>query len=147
MHMAVGVRVKSGLKDVAGSSACRVQGRDANRNLQRSLKAGRLRERLPAAVQQLAGAVAQWQDERCSAFMHDGRPLQVLLLQNSLRMQYPVHCPQACRLEEVRCDLPSGPRCNRRFLLDDLKVAFTTVIQIRVLSGCELQSMLPCRKS
>ena len=30
-----------------------LQGRDANRNLQRSLKAAKLRERLPAAVQQL----------------------------------------------------------------------------------------------
>ena len=63
-----------------------MQGRDANRNLQRSLKAGKVRERLPSAVQQLAGAVEQWQDERGSAFMHDGQPLQVLLSLRSLHM-------------------------------------------------------------
>ncbi|CAL5229870.1 g13281 [Coccomyxa viridis] len=57
----------------------RFKGRDANRNLQRSLKAGKVRERLPSAVQQLAGAVEQWQDERGSAFMHDGQPLQEVL--------------------------------------------------------------------
>ena len=59
-----------------------MQGRDANRNLQRSLKAGKVRERLPSAVQQLADAVAQWQDERGSAVLYDGQPLQVLLLQS-----------------------------------------------------------------
>ena len=56
-----------------------LQGRDANRNLQRSLKAAKLRERLPAAVQQLAGAVAQWQDERGAPFTYDGRPLLDIL--------------------------------------------------------------------
>ena len=56
-----------------------LQGRDANRNLQRSLKAAKLRERLPAAVQQLAGAVAQWQDERGAPFAYDGRPLLDIL--------------------------------------------------------------------
>ena len=55
-----------------------VQGRDANRNLQRSLKATKLRSKLPGAVQQLVEAVAQWQDERGSPFMCDGWPLQVL---------------------------------------------------------------------
>ena len=52
-----------------------LQGRDANRNLQRSLKAARLRERLPAAVQQLAGAATQWQDEHGGPFAYNGRPL------------------------------------------------------------------------
>ena len=56
-----------------------LQGRDANRNLQRSLKAARLRERLPAAVQQLAGAATQWEDERGAPFTYDRRPLLDIL--------------------------------------------------------------------
>ena len=56
-----------------------MQGRDANRNLQRSLKVARLRERLLAVVQQLAGAVTQWQDERGAPFAYDGRPLLEML--------------------------------------------------------------------
>ncbi len=61
-----------------------MQGRDANRNLQRSLKAGKVREQLPAAVHQLAAAVAQWQDERSSPFTYDGRPLQVFYPESQL---------------------------------------------------------------
>ena len=67
-----------------------MQGRDANRNLQRSLKAGKVRERLPSTVQQLAGAVTQWQAEHGSAFMYDGGPLQVLRLSVPRHMQAPI---------------------------------------------------------
>lgn len=58
-----------------------IQGRDANRNLQRSLKAGKVRDRLPAAVQQLIEAVAEWQDDRGQPLIYDERPLQVWLYQ------------------------------------------------------------------
>ena len=38
-----------------------VQGRDANRKLQRSIKAGKQRERLPSLVEQLRQVLTQWQ--------------------------------------------------------------------------------------
>lgn len=85
-----------------------VQGRDANRNLQRSLKATKLRSKLPGAVQQLAEAVAQWQDERGSPFMCDGRPLQVLPLNNCTHIDH-IISSQGCNSIHCEYDLCDWP--------------------------------------
>lgn len=39
-----------------------MQGRDANKKLQRAIKAGKLRDKLPAMVQELRGLLAEWKD-------------------------------------------------------------------------------------
>lgn len=39
-----------------------MQGRDANKKLQRAIKAGKLRDKLPAMVQELRGLLAEWND-------------------------------------------------------------------------------------
>jgi hypothetical protein len=39
-----------------------VQGRDANKKLQRAIKAGKLRDKLPAMVQELRALLAEWKD-------------------------------------------------------------------------------------
>lgn len=54
------------------SRNCMVQGRDANRKLQRSIKAGKHRERMPSLVEQLRQVVTHWQMEHRQPFTYDG---------------------------------------------------------------------------
>lgn len=49
-----------------------VQGRDANRKLQRSIKAGKQRERMPSLVEQLRQVLTHWQMENRQPFTYDG---------------------------------------------------------------------------
>ena len=49
-----------------------VQGRDANRKLQRSIKAGKQRERMPGLVEQLRQVLTHWQMEHRQPFTYDG---------------------------------------------------------------------------
>ena len=51
---------------------CMVQGRDANRKLQRSIKAGKQRERMPGLVEQLRQVLTHWQMEHRQPFTYDG---------------------------------------------------------------------------
>ena len=48
------------------------QGRDANRKLQRSIKAGKQRERVPGLVEQLRQVLTHWQMEHRLPFTYDG---------------------------------------------------------------------------
>lgn len=54
-----------------------VQGRDANKKLQRAIRAGRLRERLPSMIEAARAALTEWQDGEGQAFLYDGRNYQV----------------------------------------------------------------------
>lgn len=49
-----------------------LQGRDANRKLQRSIKAGKQRERMPSLVEQLRQVLTHWQMEHRQPFTYDG---------------------------------------------------------------------------
>lgn len=49
-----------------------MQGRDANRKLQRSIKAGKQRERMPSLVEQLRQVLTHWQMEHRQPFTYDG---------------------------------------------------------------------------
>ena len=49
-----------------------MQGRDANRKLQRSIKAGKQRERMPSLVEQLRQVLTHWQMEHRQPFSYDG---------------------------------------------------------------------------
>ncbi|KAL3159772.1 hypothetical protein ABBQ38_010177 [Trebouxia sp. C0009 RCD-2024] len=50
----------------------RYKGRDANRKLQRSIKAGKQRERMPSLVEQLRQVLTHWQMEHRQPFTYDG---------------------------------------------------------------------------
>ncbi|DBB10062.1 hypothetical protein WJX82_001864 [Trebouxia sp. C0006] len=50
----------------------RYKGRDANRKLQRSIKAGKQRERVPGLVEQLRQVLTHWQMEHRLPFTYDG---------------------------------------------------------------------------
>ena len=66
--------------------AMHAQGRDATRNLNRSIRAKKLLERLPAHVQDMAGQLQDWHAEQGSPFMLD-----------SLRyLVRPLHTTPAC---------------------------------------------------
>lgn len=54
-----------------------LQGRDANRRLQRSIKASRQRDRLPALLEHVLGLLAVWQVQEGSAFTYDGQDYKV----------------------------------------------------------------------
>ena len=54
-----------------------LQGRDANRRLQRSIRASRQRDRLPALLEHVLGLLAEWQVQEGSAFTYDGQMYQV----------------------------------------------------------------------
>lgn len=41
---------------------CCVQGRDANKKLQRAIKAGKMREKMPGLIGELRGLLAEWKD-------------------------------------------------------------------------------------
>ena len=49
------------------------QGRDANRKLQRAIKAGKARERMPALVQSMHDLLDGWMEEQGCPFLYDGR--------------------------------------------------------------------------
>ena len=54
-----------------------VQGRDANRKLQRSIKAGKQRERLPGLVEQLRQVLTNWQMQHRLPFTFGARDYKV----------------------------------------------------------------------
>lgn len=54
----------------------RWQGRDANRKLQRAIKAGKARERLPALVAGLGARAAAWAEAEGRPFLWDGEDFQ-----------------------------------------------------------------------
>ncbi len=53
------------------------QGRDANQKLQRAIRAGKMRERLPSLIDALRAAMAAWRDAEGAPFLYDGRNYQV----------------------------------------------------------------------
>ena len=55
------------------------QGRDANRKLQRAIKAGKARERMPLLVQHLRGLLDSWMEEHSCPFLYDGRDYKARL--------------------------------------------------------------------
>lgn len=50
----------------------RYKGRDANRKLQRAIKCTKQRERMPALINALRSALADWEAAEGSAFLYDG---------------------------------------------------------------------------
>jgi hypothetical protein len=53
------------------------QGRDANRRLQRAIRAGKARERLPALVAGLGARAGAWAEAEGRPFLWDGEDFQV----------------------------------------------------------------------
>jgi hypothetical protein len=53
------------------------QGRDANRKLQRAIKAKKLRERLPGLLVEVRSRLAEWRDSEGAPFTYDGRDYEV----------------------------------------------------------------------
>jgi hypothetical protein len=53
------------------------QGRDANRRLQRAIRAGKARERLPALVVGLGARAGAWAEAEGRPFLWDGEDFQV----------------------------------------------------------------------
>ena len=54
-----------------------MQGRDANRRLQRAIRAGRARERLPAVVQHVTDALAAWRETYARPFWYNNGTIEV----------------------------------------------------------------------
>jgi hypothetical protein len=54
-----------------------VQGRDANKKLQRAIKAKKLRERLPGMLAEVRSRLAEWRDSEGAPFTYDGRDYEV----------------------------------------------------------------------
>eukprot|EP00198_Chlamydomonas_reinhardtii_P009706 XP_001699043.1 predicted protein [Chlamydomonas reinhardtii] len=54
----------------------RYKGRDASRNMQRAIKAGKLRERLGGMMEGLQAALAEWEAEEGGPFLYDEQVLQ-----------------------------------------------------------------------
>ena len=53
------------------------QGRDANRKLQRAIRAGKARERLPALLAALGARAAAWAEAEGRPFLWDGQDFEV----------------------------------------------------------------------
>lgn len=53
------------------------QGRDANKRLQRAIRATKLRERLPAMLSELRGRLLEWRECEDKPFLYDGKDYQV----------------------------------------------------------------------
>lgn len=58
-------------------SVLRGQGRDANRKLQRAIKAKKLRERLPGLLGEVRARLAEWRESEGAPFTYDGRDYEV----------------------------------------------------------------------
>ncbi|KAG2423310.1 hypothetical protein HXX76_015457 [Chlamydomonas incerta] len=58
----------------------RYKGRDASRNMQRAIKAGKLRERLGGMMEGLQAALAEWETEEGGPFLYDEQVLQDTVL-------------------------------------------------------------------
>ena len=56
------------------------QGRDANRKLQRAIRAGKARERMPALVQHMHSLLDGWMEEQGGPFLYNGRDYKASLL-------------------------------------------------------------------
>lgn len=54
-----------------------MQGRDANRNLQRAIKVQKVRDKLPGMIQQTYRLLAEWYQREGQPFMYDGQDYQV----------------------------------------------------------------------
>ena len=57
-----------------------VQGRDANRKLQRAIKAGKARDRMPAVIEHMQGMMEAWLESEGRTFVYDGNNYMVRLL-------------------------------------------------------------------
>ncbi len=55
------------------------QGRDANRKLQRAIKAGKARDRMPAVIEQMQSMLEAWAESEDRPFLYDERDYQVQL--------------------------------------------------------------------
>jgi hypothetical protein len=53
------------------------QGRDANRKLQRAIKAKKLRERLPGMLGEVRARLAEWRESEDAPFTYDGKDYEV----------------------------------------------------------------------
>jgi hypothetical protein len=67
---------------VCGATLCCLcclpgQGRDANKKLQRAIKAKKLRERLPGMLVEVRSRLAEWRDSEGAPFTYDGRDYEV----------------------------------------------------------------------
>lgn len=82
----------------AWATLCLEQGRDANRRLQRAIKAGKAREGLPLLVQGLRLQLEGWTDDHGCPFLLDGRDYRV--------------CASLCGL----CTLRRGTSCGRSIM-------------------------------
>ena len=54
-----------------------MQGRDANRNLQKAIKVQKVRDKLPAMIQHTYSLLADWYQREGQPFMYDGQDYQV----------------------------------------------------------------------
>lgn len=63
----------------AAATLC-LQGRDANKKLQRAIRAGKLRERLPTMLSEVRARLAEWRDCEGSAFLFDGKDYEFEVL-------------------------------------------------------------------
>lgn len=76
----------------------KLQGRDANRKLQRAIKAGKIRDRMPAMLDQMAAALDDWLESEGRPFMYDDKDYQVdqqIDPQNSRSLSY-ASSPSSC---------------------------------------------------
>lgn len=61
------------------------RGREQNRKLQRALKAGKVREKLPEKLQQLEEAISTWEQAEGQPFIYDGKNYRLEVLKQMIR--------------------------------------------------------------
>lgn len=69
-----------------------MQGRDANRKLQRAIKAGKARDRMPTVIEQMQGMVEAWIESEDRPFLYDGRDYKVQMKQAAYVCQMTSMC-------------------------------------------------------
>ncbi|KIZ07743.1 hypothetical protein MNEG_0212 [Monoraphidium neglectum] len=66
----------------------RYKGRDANKKLQRAIKAQKMRERLPAMSGAVRRGLAEWRETEGAPFLYDGRDYDALLEELEQRLDF-----------------------------------------------------------
>ena len=96
------------LQACCDGAACLRQGRDANRRLQRAIKAGKAREGMPLLVQGLRKQLEGWAEDRGCPFLLDGCDYRVRasLWRPALGSASTRHTACAC--------LPDSSRAHRK---------------------------------
>ncbi|WIA37030.1 hypothetical protein OEZ86_014014 [Tetradesmus obliquus] len=89
----------------------RYKGRDANRKLQRAIKAKKLRERLPGLLGEVRARLAEWRESEGAPFTYDGRDyeFEVLdVLQSEVEEAAEARAAKAARSATARRQSVSG---------------------------------------